>query len=115
MPSQRFNTVFAANQVIQNILAGSQFEFIGTPSRVQIYAVADTGTGPVDCEVTFGQELQIPASPLPAVAVGTGPVAPDNLLIDDIAAPGDRIVIRQTETGGAAAAARTLVVITPLA
>ena len=115
MPSQRFNSTLGANAVIQNLLAGSQFEFVGTPSRVQIYSIVDPADA-VDMEVTFGQELQIPASPLPQSAgAGGGPTVPDQLIVDDIAAPGDRIVIRLTETAGAAGTlARTLVVITPL-
>lgn len=113
MPSQRFSNTMIAAEVIQNILAGSQFEFVGVPSRIQIYTVTDVAnTG--NLEVTFGQELQIPSSPIGTGGVGLGPVVPDDLLIDDIAAPGDRLVLRLV-AGGAGAVVRTLVVITPLA
>jgi len=115
MPSQRFANTFTANQVIQNILAGSQFEFVGVPSRVQVYVVTDV-VNTISAEITFGQELQIPASNVStATAAGQGPVVPDDILIDDFAAPGDRIVIRLTEiAGGVANVARSLVVITPV-
>jgi len=114
MPSQRFSTALIANQVVQNILAGSQFEFVGVPSRIQVYTVGSV-LNAVSMEITFGQELQIPASNIPTEpAAGLGPNVPDDLLLDDFAAPGDRIVIRVTEIAGGVAAARTLVVITPV-
>lgn len=114
MPSARFSNTLAANEVVANIMAGSQFEFLARPSRVQIYSVADLADL-VSIEVFFGQELQLSQSPLNQVTVATGPDVPDALIVDDIAAPSDRITIRLTETGGIAGITRTLVVITPVA
>lgn len=114
MPTARFSNDLIANEVVQNIMAGSQFEFVGRPSRIQIYSVADLADE-VDLECFFGQELQASPAPLPQVTIGTGPVVPDALLVDDIAAPGDRITIRLTETNAATAITRSMVVITPVA
>jgi len=116
MPTVRISSSLVANESVQNILAGSQFEFLGRPSRVQIYIVADIGDD-VDVAVFFGQELQISASPVPQIAAATGPVVPDSLVIDDIGAPGDRLTVTITETAGIAGPAlvRTMVVITPVA
>jgi len=115
VPTVRINTTLGANEVVQNILAGSQFEFLGRPSRVQIYSVADLADL-IDLSAFFGQELQLAASPLTRIADGTGPIVPDNLVIDDIGAPGDRLTVTLTETAGAAGSlARTMVVITPVA
>ncbi len=113
MPSQRFSTTLGAGAVVQNVLAGSQFEFVGITSRVQVYSVVDA-VDTANMEITFGQELQIPSSPIGTEpGAGLGPVAPDDILIDDFAAPGDRIVIRLTDSG-AGSVVRTLVVITPV-
>lgn len=114
MPGSRFVTALAAGAVNANILAGSQFEFLGSPSRVQIYGIDDTaGAGGVaEMEVFFGQELQLTQSPMNLKAAG--PEVPEDLLVDDVGAAGDRITIRIAETGGALAAiANTLVKITP--
>lgn len=115
MPTARFASVLGANAVIQNVMAGSQFEFLGRPSRVQIYSVADLADL-IDIAVFFGQELQLSSSPLNQVTAATGPTVPDDLIVDDIGAPGDRLTVTLTETAGVAASlARTMVVITPVA
>jgi len=115
MPSQRFSTTVAAGGVNVNIMTGSQFEFLGRPSRIQIYQISDPAVGIGESTVFFGQELELAASPTPVGVAGVGPAVPDDLILDDVGAPGDRLVIRVAETGGAAAAeVRTLVVITPL-
>jgi len=114
VPTARFANTLLANAVVENVIAGSQFEFIGRPSRVQIYSAADLADT-VNVEVFFGQELQATPAPAPRTADGTGPVVPDDLIVDDIAAPGDRLVIRLTETAGLAADIRTMIVITPVA
>lgn len=117
MPSQRFNTTVAAGTTVANIMAGSQFEFMGRPARVQVYQVGDpAAAGPYNSEVFFGQELELADGPGPIGVAAIGPTIPDDLVLDDVAAPGDRLIIRLTETGGAAnAIVRTLVVITPIA
>lgn len=115
MPTFRVENTLGANAVVANIMAGSQFEFLGRPSRIQVYSVADL-VDLISIEVFFGQELQLSPAGLNRVADGTGPVVPDDLIVDDIGAPGDRLTLRLTETGGVAGSlARTMVVITPVA
>ena len=119
MPSQAFVTVVVAGATVQNLMAGSQFEFPGRPPRVQVYQVRDPAgaAGIPESTIFFGQELELASSQL---SDGPGnaqaPRVPDNQVIDDIAAGGDRLVLRLQETGGAAATTvRTLVVLTPVA
>lgn len=114
MPTARFANALIANETVENIIAGSQFEFLGRPSRVQVYSAADLGDE-VNLEVFFGQELQATPAPVPRVADGTGPTVPDDLVVDDVGAPGDRLVLRIVNTLGVAADVRTMVVITPVA
>ena len=115
MPTIRTVTVQATGTTTPNVLTGSQFEFLGVPSRIQIYAVQDTGggAGVGEVEVFFGQELQFSQSPVNLKTFG--PEVPEDLLVDDFGAGGDRLVVRVTETGGAAAATvNILVKITPM-
>lgn len=115
MPSQRFNTTILAGATNANILAGSQFEFLGVPSRVQAYMAGDTAAGVYNAEIFFGQELELADGPGPIFTAGFGPEVPEHLVLDDIGGAGDRIVVRLTETGGALAAiVRTLLVFTPI-
>lgn len=114
MPTIRRVSVLAAGGQDPNVLTGSQFEFLGAISRVQIYGIQDTtglaGVGEV--EIFFGQELQFSQSPVNSKAAG--PDVPDDLLVDDFGALGDRLVVRTSETGGAAGATLNLLIkITP--
>lgn len=114
MPTIRATTVVPAGGVVQNVLTGSQFEFLARPSIVQVFAVQDL-TELAQIEVFFGQELQLPQSPVTEAVAGTGPKVPDDEIVNDLGAPGDRLVVRLVETGGAVAAnVRTMVKITPL-
>lgn len=115
MPTIRVSSTVAIGGTVPNVLAGSQFEFLARPSIVQVFCVQDPGDfGEV--EVFFGQELQLPQSPITQVAVAaTGPQVPDDEVVNDIGAPGDRLVVRLVETSGAATAVvRTMVKITAL-
>lgn len=116
MPSQRFSRTIAAGTTIQNLIAESQFEFVGTPTRVQVYATSDPAVGDAQLEVFFGQELEFAKSPINlAAAAGQGPKTNEDLIADDVAAPGDRITITASETAGALAAeVRVLVSFTPM-
>lgn len=115
MPTIPFRVTVAIGATVQNAIAGSQFEFIRAPSRVQIYATQDPADL-AEIEVFFGQEIEHPPGLISeAAAPARGPVIPDDLIVDDIAAPNDRLVIRLVETGGAATAiVRGLVKVTPI-
>jgi len=108
MPTIRNVTALAAGAQNANVLQGSQFEFLGTPSRIQVYAIDDTdapavGGGVAEVEIFFGNRK------------AAGPDVPDDLLIDDFGAAGDRLVVRVSETGGALdVIVNTLVKITPM-
>jgi hypothetical protein len=107
MASIPFTATVAAGGIVQNALAGSQFEFLSLPSRVQVYvtqdAVAAGTVGQGTIEVFFGAELQVQTGDVREArgGAGTGPLVPDDLVADDFAAPRDRIVVRLAESGGA--------------
>lgn len=115
MPTHRFSVTVAAGAQVANALAGSQFEFLGAPSVVQVYMAQDTAVGIGEAEVFFGQELEAVQAPIPMRVATLGPEVPEDLIVDDVGAPGDRIVIRLIETGGAAGAViRGMVKVTPI-
>lgn len=114
MPTIPFSVTVPIGGVIQNALAGSQFEFLARPSRVQVFLTQDPADL-AEAEIFFGQEIEAPSAPITeATAAGQGPIVPDDLLVDDFGAPGDRLIVRLTETGGVAVAlVRGRVKITP--
>lgn len=115
MPTIRARAVLVAGGVNANLLAGNQFEFLGQNARVQVFAIQDStgAAGVAEFEIFFGSELQFPQSRVNLVA--SGPTVPDDLIVDDFGAAGDRIVVRATETGGAlGATAVALVKIDPV-
>jgi len=119
MPTIQRVTVIGIGATNENILAGNPNEFIGgRPAVVSVSAVRDTGgnAGVGDIEILFGQRQIYAAAPLGnSSADGRGPLDPEDQIARDVAAPGDRITVRVTETGGAATlTARTRVDITPL-
>lgn len=95
MPTTRdVRTALAAGTTVQNILQGSIYEQMQRMTRVTIAAVSsvvDTQEG-----VQFGSrtmalqsEMSIPVEP----AANVGPNIPDQVIVDDIALPLERIVI----------------------
>ena len=84
--------------VVANAFAGSAFEFIGRPSRVAIAATVElAGASDITGTVQFGPEVQLEEGNINAErGVGAGPQMPDDVLVDDVAAPGDRLVFRLT-------------------
>jgi len=121
MPTIRFQENILAGGTVANALAGNQFEFLGAPSVVQVFAINDISPGAglfgvSELEVFFGQEIQLPQSVLGDNAnAGEFPKVPDDELVNDVGAPGDRLVIRLTETGGALAViVNGMVKITPI-
>lgn len=115
MPTIRVSSVVPIGGSVPNVLAGSQFEFLARPSVVQVFAAQDPADL-AEMEVFFGQELQLPQAPVQyAPVAGEGPVVPNDEVVNDIGAPGDRLVVRLVETSGVATAiVRTMIKITPL-
>jgi hypothetical protein len=100
----------AANAVVANVLSGSQYEFLPfdavvefglTASAVALNATVTTGTDILmqDQEVSAQNRL---------------PVYPDDFILSDVAAGGERLVVALRNTTGAAITAFTAVKITPV-
>lgn len=102
MPAFSVSPDVAAGAVLANALAGSAFEFVGRDSRVIIAGVAETAYE-VTATIQYGSEVQLEEGVIPLeIAAGQGPTFPDDVLVDDVAAAGDRLVVRLTNAGAAA-------------
>ena len=117
MPNFSILVAVGAGATVANAFAGSAFEFIGRPSRVAIgQTVIAAGLADVTSTIQFGPEVQLEEGQVNAErAVGAGPSMPDDIVVDDVAAAGDRLVNRLTNTGGAARDVRIKVRIIPIA
>jgi hypothetical protein len=103
-------TSIGAGATVANAFAGSAFEFIGRPSRVVIAStVIAAGASEVTGTIQFGPEIQLEEG-----VAAAGPSYADDVIVDDVAAPGDRLVYRLTNTGAAARDVRTKVRILPI-
>lgn len=96
-------TSLAAGGSTNNLLAGSAFEFARTQELVSM-GVATTATGSF-IGITVGSDLVLEDTPPSVIAAATNggyPIIPDQMYYNDVANPGDRIVIRaRNPTGGA--------------
>ncbi len=101
----------AAGGVVDNILAGSKFEFPRVPTAVIVYAVEDGAAvnGAVHLTMTLGNAVDIDDISLPTAAVGDGPNINQHKIGAALADAGDRIQIRLQNTGAGAVNVRTLV------
>lgn len=100
----------AANATTGNVFAGNVFEFVGLPSLVRFYIVADAGGLNVD--VLVGNESY--ASDQEVSGAARFPIRNEDLLVELGALPGERIVVRLRNTTIAAILVRSLVEVLPV-
>ncbi|HSE02485.1 MAG TPA: hypothetical protein VLB72_17320 [Burkholderiales bacterium] len=98
------------NGTVDNILAGSAFEFARTNALVSMgVTAAATGTF-----VTFNSGADVVAEEFEPAILTRYPIIPDEMYFSDVAAAGDRLVIRVRNTTGAAIIVRVICQVTPL-
>jgi len=102
--------------VIANAFAGSAFEFLGRDSRVTIAQTCEAaGVSTITSTIQFGAEVQLEEGAVNVEALaGRGPLMPEDIVVDDVAAAGDRLVSRLTSTNAAIIDVRTKVRIIPV-
>ncbi len=117
MPNFSLLVAVPLGGTLANAFAGSAFEFIGRPSRVAIaQTVIAAGASEVTSTIQFGPEVQLEEGQVNSERVAAaGPQMPDDIVVDDVAAAGDRLVNRLTNTGAAARDVRIKVRIIPIA
>lgn len=101
MPSRRISAIVPAGGQIANLLAGDSLEFPGRPSEVEVaMTVVAAGAGEIEVDVQFGSDLVLDRGTIAAEdAAGQGPKLPDNLVVSDVSASADRIIIRPFNVG----------------
>jgi hypothetical protein len=110
MPAIQSSVSVAANGSNDNVLQGSQFEYLPYHAAVN-FGLAASAVGLV-ADVYSGQDLVAESFTLPAV--NRVPIMPDDFTLKDIAAAGDRLKIRLRNTTGGAITAFWSVLISPL-
>lgn len=108
----RDSVVLVANATNPNVLNGSQIEINGTGRAQRVVISASSSVATTGLGVQFGsRSIAQSANTLAPLetAAGLGPVVPDDVLVDDIVLPNERILISLVD-GGAGSTTRVLVV-----
>lgn len=100
----------AAGAVNENILSGSAFEFARQNSLVSI-GVAQSATGGF---ATINSGADVVAEEFSPPIATIYPIIPDDMYFSDVAAAGDRLVIRYRNPTGGALVVRVVCQVTPL-
>lgn len=113
MPVIQGSTAIALSAVNDNVLTGSQFEYLPFNAALEFGLNGDANGADLRVDVFSGQDILMENAPMNTKAIM--PVMPDDFILNDVAAAGERIKIRVRNLS--AAAARTLfwsVRITPI-
>jgi len=94
----------AANSTVDNLLSGSAFEFARGPQLVTL-GITQSAVGLL-ATFTSGADVVVEESAPPVKTVM--PVIPDDFYASDIAAPGDRYVLRVRNTTAGALTVRAV-------
>lgn len=110
MPVIQKEVSVAANSTVENILAGSAFEFLRSNSVVSI-GVTAAATGIV-FSIQSGSDIVVEES---AAYIKTQfPIIPDEMFYNDVGVMGDRLIVRARNTTGGALVVRVIAQVTPL-
>lgn len=102
MPTIQNRVTIAANAVNDNVLTGSQYEFLPYNSALEFGLVGDADAADLRVDVYSGQDVLLENGE--PSAQNRIPQYPDDFTLTDVAAGGERIKIRVRNL---AAAART--------
>lgn len=113
MPMIQSSASVALSAVNDNVLSGSQFEFLPFNALLEFGLNGDANGGDLRIDIFSGQDVVV--EQLTPSVQNRVPIYPDDYVGSDVAAAGERIKIRVRNTS--AAAARTIffaVRITPI-
>lgn len=104
MPVIQREVSIAANTTVDNLFSGSAFEFARGPQLVSL-GVTQSATG-LQITFTSGADVVLEETAPP---IKTGfPAIPDEFYYSDVAAPGDRYVLRVRNTTAGALTCRAI-------
>jgi hypothetical protein len=101
MPVIQGNTSVAASAVNDNILSGSQFEFLPYNAALEFGLNGDANGADLRVDVYSGQDVLMENAPMNVQ--NRIPVYPDDYNLTDVAAAGERIKVRVRNTSAAGA------------
>ena len=101
-----------ANATIDNVLAGSQFEFLPFDAQLDFGIVGAGALGAILVDVYSGQDVLMESGAISIL--DRFPVFPDDYSLTDVAGAGERIKVRLRNTTGAAIIVSTAVRVTPI-
>lgn len=104
MPLIQDSVSVAAASVNDNVLQGSQFEFMPYNGVIEFGLVGDANASDLVVDVYTGQDVL--TENMQPSAQNRTPIYPEDFTLTDVAAAGERIKVRVRNTNGAAA--RTL-------
>lgn len=110
----RKSVVLAANASDPNILSGTQVEYNSSPVPVRCIVAASSSVGTTKIGLKFGSRSIMDAADALAPlepAAGQGPTIPDDIIVDALVYPGERIYL-SAQDGGAGSTTRFLVQLT---
>lgn len=110
MPVIQNSVSIAANTVVDNVIAGSQFEFLPWHAKVD-FGLCQSATGLV-LDVYSGQDTL--AEQMGPNIRTAAPVNPDDFTLTDVAAAGERLKVRARNTTGGALTLYYTIILTPL-
>lgn len=116
MPTIKRTTPLAANGSA-NPLVGSQYEFLPFDAAIEVAILHDgagTPAGEVEATMFSGSDVLLENAQIDTKAATDPIVHPDDFMIVDVAAAGERLGLTIRETAGGAPTVRTVVRITPL-
>lgn len=99
MPVVRRDYTFANSEIVENMLDGLPIEKVSRPSRVRIWAVTSIVADLV-MDLYFGSR-SIMSRGSPNLQATAGPSQADDLVVDDVALPGEDITFRVENTNAA--------------
>jgi len=112
MPLIQGSVSVPAGGVNENVLTGSQFEFLPYNAALNFGLNGDANGGDLRVDVFSGQDVLLESAPMSTQ--DRIPVFPDDFQLDDVAAGGERIKIRVRNTNVAAVVLFFAVKITPI-
>lgn len=110
MPVIMREVAVAAGAVNENILAGSAFEFARQNSLVSI-GISQSATGGF---ATINSGADVVAEEFAPAILTRYPIIPDEMYFSDVAAAGDRLVVRYRNPTAGALTVRVVAQVTPL-
>ena len=110
MPLVKREQTIAANAVLENVVSGSIYEFLPWNAAINM-GLNGSATGLV-ATINSGSDTILEEAP---INVSTAfPIIPDDMFAQDVAAAGERLVIKVRNTTGGALVVRSLIQFTPV-